>query len=167
MHARGGRKDMDRKTQEQYIHGSTFLLSNRYQIIGDRLLGGEVTMKQWLLLVIVRKIKGEALTINRLADFMGYSRQNATKLLLLLEKKGFVRLVQSNTDRRAKNVELTEKTFSFFSEMNDAGDRLLDMTFAGISDEEVEATLKVIMKLMDNAAAMMEGKYDNETNSDI
>ncbi len=167
MHTRRERKDMDRKTQEQYIHGSTFLLSNRYQIIGDRKLGGEVTMKQWILLIIASKIQGEGLSINRLADFMGYSRQNATKMLLLLEKKGYVRLLPSKLDRRAKNVELTEKTYEYFRENNDIGNRLLDKTFAGITDKEVEAAFGVVSRLLENTESIMEELEHEKGNSDI
>ncbi len=158
---------MDRKTQEQYIHGSTLLLSNRYQIIGDRLLGGDVTMKQWILLIIASKIQGEGLSINRLADFMGYSRQNATKMLLLLEKKGYVRLLPSKLDRRAKNVELTEKTYEYFRENNDIGNRLLDKTFAGITDKEVEAAFGVVSRLLENTESIMEELEHEKGNSDI
>ena len=51
----------------------------------------------------------ESPTINELSDIMASSHQNVKQILLKLEKKGFVRMIADEQDKRKQRVILTKK----------------------------------------------------------
>lgn len=148
---------MERKEKEQYIFGTIFLFANQLQAIADR-SGGEITLKQWFLLIVISKMDNKSPTINMIADFMGYSRQNAKKILLLLEKKGFVEIQKSCTDHRALSVSLTEKCMTYFSFSEKAGNQFLDTVFHGIDNNKLDGVFEVFQILFDNINKMNNSK---------
>ncbi|OEF97099.1 MarR family winged helix-turn-helix transcriptional regulator [Desulfuribacillus alkaliarsenatis] len=127
---------MDKKDKEQYIFGMIFLFANQIQAIADR-EGGDITLKQWFLLMVIYNMESKSPTINLVADFMGYSRQNAKKMLVILERKGYVKMYPSHTDARAMNVVLTQKSLDYFAETEEFGNKLLKEIFRGIDQEQI------------------------------
>ena len=141
-----------------------FLFANKLQVLGDR-SSGEITMKQWLLLIMVKNLRErdivvgnepEEITINKLADFMGYSRQNAKKTLALLEQKGYVRTEPCQTDKRSKVITLTPKSYQYFNEYEKMGDDFLDLVYDGMDDEEIMRLYTTFKKIWGNIENMME-----------
>ena len=70
----------------EYLFGSIFLLANRLQTLGNGYLE-EVTLKQWLLLIMIHVMDKEQPSVTEVADFMGSTRQNVRKMLEVLEGK--------------------------------------------------------------------------------
>lgn len=148
---------MIRKEKEQYIFGTLFIFANQLQAIADR-SGGEVTLKQWFLLVVIQKMKSNFPTINMIADFMGYTRQNAKKMLELLEKKGFVKIQKSLIDKRALSVSLTEKCMEYFSLSEIDGNKFLDLVFKEIDNNKLDVVYDVFKILFENINQMNNSK---------
>ena len=148
---------MDRKEREQFIFGMIFYLSNQLQVIADK-DGGELTLKQWFLLIMITKIENKSPTINLIADFMGYTRQNAKKILLLLEEKGFVQINKSINDSRAQNISLTEKSVEYFSNTKDFGNKLLDDLFHGLDNNKINSLFDSFQVLSENINRMKHEK---------
>ena len=71
---------------KEFLFGSIFLLSNKLQALGDGYLK-EITLKQWLLLIMIQTINKEQPSVTEVAAFMGSTRQNVRKMLEALEKK--------------------------------------------------------------------------------
>lgn len=138
---------MIRQEQEAFIFGTIFLLANRLQVWGDRILP-EITTKQLFLLIFISNMEVETPTIKDIASFTGTSRQNTKKLLEQLESKGFVSLHKSPTDARAIIVSFTAKTTQYFKEQDQFSTEQLALLFQGVTEEELECTMNVIHKLL-------------------
>jgi len=139
----------------EYLFGSIFLLANRLQTLGDGYLE-EVTLKQWLLLIMIHVMDREHPSVTEAADFMGSTRQNVRKMLEVLEGKGFVELLANPLDRRTLSVALTPKTEQFFARFQAKGDAFLDQLFAGIPPEELAVTCRTVEALFENMERMGE-----------
>ena len=139
----------------EYLFGSIFLLSNILQALGDGYLE-EITLKQWLLLIMIHVMDKDRPSVTEVADFMGSTRQNVRKMLEVLEGKGFVELSPNPLDRRILSVALTSKTEQFFVRFQSKGDAFLDRLFAGILPEDLEATRRTVEALFENMERMGE-----------
>lgn len=139
----------------EYLFGSIFLLSNKLQALGDGYLE-EITLKQWLLLIMIHVMEKDQPSVTEVADVMGSTRQNARKMLEVLEGKGFVALCANPLDRRTLSVALTPKAEQFFARFQSKGDAFLDRLFDGIPPEDLEATRRTVEALFENMERMGE-----------
>ena len=139
----------------EYLFGSIFLLANRLQTLGDGYLE-EVTLKQWLLLIMIHVMDRDQPSVTEVADFMGSTRQNVRKMLEGLEGKSFVTLSANSLDRRTLSVALTPKTEQLFVRFQAKGDAFLDRLFDGIPPEDLEATRRTVEALFENMERMGE-----------
>ena len=139
----------------EYLFGSIFLLANRLQTLGDGYLE-EVTLKQWLLLIMIHVMDKEQPSVTEVAVFMGGTRQNVRKMLEVLEGKSFVTLSANSLDRRTLSVALTPKTEQLFVRFQAKGDAFLDRLFDGIPPEDLEATRRTVEALFENMERMGE-----------
>ena len=139
----------------EYLFGSIFLLANRLQTLGDGYLE-EVTLKQWLLLIMIHVMDRDQPSVTEVADFMGSTRQNVRKMLEVLEGKSFVTLSANSLDRRTLSVALTPKTEQLFVRFQAKGDAFLDRFFDGIPPEDLEATRRTVEALFENMERMGE-----------
>lgn len=139
----------------EYLFGSVFLLANKLQALGDGYLE-EITLKQWLLLIMIHVMEKDQPSVTEVADVMGSTRQNARKMLEVLEGKGFVALCANPLDRRTLSVALTPKAEQFFAHFQSKGDAFLDRLFDGIPPEDLEATRRTVEALFENMERMGE-----------
>ena len=139
----------------EYLFGSIFLLANRLQTLGDGYLE-EVTLKQWLLLIMIHVMDRDQPSVTEVADFMGGTRQNVRKMLEVLEGKSFVTLSANSLDRRTLSVALTPKTEQLFVRFQAKGDAFLDRLFDGIPPEDLEAARRTVETLFENMERMGE-----------
>lgn len=140
---------MTQRENQQFIFGSVFLLANKLQLIGDKVTQ-ELTLKQWFLLNMMQQMDNKFPNYNDIAKAVGTSRQNISKMISVLYKKGMVELHQSKTDKRAIYVTLTQKCYDYFLSKNNAGNLLLDNLFSGTSPSETEQTAMLLGKILQN-----------------
>ena len=140
---------MSELESKQFIFGCIFLLSNKLQLLGDQVTES-LTLKQWLLLNMIKKMGTPPPNLVDISRVMGTSRQNVSKMLGILEKKGMVALMPSPLDQRAVVVVLTEACEDYFTSKENAGNELLETLFAGFSAEELQAAATVLGKLFQN-----------------
>jgi DNA-binding MarR family transcriptional regulator len=141
---------MTQREKQQFIFGSIFLLANKLQLLGDKVTQ-ELTVKQWFLLNILQQMDNKSPNYNDIAKAFGTSRQNVSKMISVLHKKGMVELHPSETDQRAIYVTLTQRSFDYFSSKENAGNILLDKIFCGASMTEIEQTIILLSKLLRNS----------------
>ena len=139
----------------EYLFGSIFLLSNKVQSLGDGYLE-EITLKQWLLLIMIHVMDKEQPSVTEVADVMGSTRQNVRKMLEVLEGKGFVELSTNPQDRRTLSVALTPRAEHFFTRIQSKGDAFLDRLFVGIPPEDLKVTRRTVEALFENMERMGE-----------
>ena len=109
--------------------GLLFTASNRLETVGDHYLG-ELTAKQWYLLLVLTTFFDRPPTLTQLAGQMGSSRQNVKQLALKLAAKGFVELVDDPRDRRALRVRPTPRLAAYQQRRQAQDAAFIDRLFA-------------------------------------
>lgn len=138
---------------QNYCFVMVLLLANRFQSKLDVYIG-EITLKQWLLLCMLNRIEMQDVSINDLAVVMGCSRQNVKKMVDILVKKEYLKLKESNIDKRAYQVLMTEKARKFFLDFGNQGNEIVQRLFKGISEEELAVMAKVMDQVSNNIEIM-------------
>ena len=81
---------------------------------------------------------------------MGSSHQNVKQILLKLEKKGFVSISMDEQDKRKQRIELTSYCREFCEKNDEMSMTLLTKMFEGVSEEQLQTTIKTIIQIEDN-----------------
>ena len=148
---------MNDKENQQFIFGYLFLLANKLQILGDQLTE-DITLKQWFLLNMIKNMENKTPNFNDIAEVMGTSRQNVSKTISVLQKKGMVKLHPSMKDQRSIYVELTEASYKYFQNKEDIGNLFLDRIFTDIDGKEIETAASVLGRMMKNTENQLRTK---------
>lgn len=127
------------------VFSTLFIAGNRLQTIFDQHIP-EVTLKQFMLLSIVRQSK-EPLTLTKLGNLLGCSRQNIRKLADVLLKKGFINMRQNPSDPRAICISPTEKVTAYFQEDFSKYQEQLKYLFEVYTDREIETLFVLLSRL--------------------
>ena len=136
-----------RTGKENYILGAISLVSNELNGFCGSFLS-DITFKQWFLLMMISKMEKGEKSVNLIADFTGTSRQNVKKMLIPLEKKGYVSVTDSEKDGRALSVELTDKTYKFFFDYDGRIAKATDLLFKSFSDAELDLFVSSFRKII-------------------
>ena len=136
------------------INASYFLIGllsafeNRFQAMADKSMK-EISWKQFFAIICLGMCK-EKPTLKELADIMGSSHQNVKQILLKLEKKGFIRFVEDEKDKRKQRIEVTEYCQEFCQKNNEESIRIMTGMFNGIPEEYIKITIQTIMQMEEN-----------------
>ncbi len=136
---------------QAFLLGLLSAFDNRFQAAADAFFK-EITWKQFFAIICINLCK-EAPTINELSDVMGSSHQNVKQILLKLEKKGFVRTVVDEKDKRKQRIIVTDEARRFLEENDNNGQQsqyIIGQIFNGISDKNLQTTIQTIMKMERN-----------------
>lgn len=143
---------MNELEQKAYIFGTIFTLSNRLQALGDE-FDENITTKQWLFILGVSRFE-EPPTISEVANFIGYSRQNAKRIAAALQKTGYVKISKDKNDARALRIELSSKCIEYFENRDKREIEFLEKIFTGFDAELTHSVYKGLIKLEKNIKAM-------------
>lgn len=88
--------------------------------------------------------------VKELAEIMGSSHQNVKQILLKLEKKGFVSISIDKNDKRKQRIHLTDYCRDFCEKNDEMTMGIMEKMFAGISEEQLQATIRTIVHIEDN-----------------
>ena len=136
---------------QAFLLGLLSAFDNRFQAAADAFFK-EITWKQFFAIICIN-LCTEAPTINELSDVMGSSHQNVKQILLKLEKKGFVRTVADEKDKRKQRIIVTDEARRFLEENDNNGQQsqyIIGQIFNGISDKNLQTTIQTIMKMERN-----------------
>lgn len=147
--------------EKAYIFGSIFTLSNKLQILGDK-LDEQLTVKQWLLLAGILKCGNDAPAIGKVAGLIGSSRQNVKKMALILEKAGFVSLHRDKTDARMLRISLSERCREHLKQREDKERSFIETLFSGFETQELLDFSRAIAKLEKNVREMEQNYEETE-----
>lgn len=148
--------------EKAHIFGTIFVLSNKLQLLGDK-MDRRLTVKQWLLLAGIFKSENPAPTIGEVAARIGSSRQNVKKMALILEKAGFVTLRKDPVDARMLRISPTQACVEHLRTREEKELRFLETLFEGFGPDELPAFCRALTKLKDNVQEMeKQDDYDEE-----
>lgn len=140
------------------IESSYFLLGllsafdNRFQAVADKTMV-EISWKQFFAIICINLCK-EKPTLKELAEIMGSSHQNVKQILLKLEKKGFVKIVIDEKDKRKQRIELTEYCMEFCQKNDEMSSQTMKKMFEGISEQQLQVTIQTIIQIEDNLKSL-------------
>ena len=134
---------------EQYVFGTTSLISNRMAAEIDAQLDG-ITYKQWFFLMMIDRMEGLENSVRDVAQFIGTTRQNARKIIEQLEKKGYAQTSASRLDGRALSVKITRKGKNCLARCAPLVAQATKELFEDISDDELMAFAQTLGKLVAN-----------------
>lgn len=131
-----------------FLLGLLSAFDNRFQALADKFIG-VISWKQFFAIICINMCK-ESPTIKELAEIMGSSHQNVKQILLKLEKKEFVKIVQDSQDKRKQRVILTKQCMQFCADNDAKSAMVMTSMFEGISQEQLQVTIQTIMQMEDN-----------------
>lgn len=137
------------------LFGTLFLLSNQLETVGSSFLG-ELTAKQWFLLVVLGTFFKEPPSIRELSEWMGTSHQNVKQLAVKLEQKGYVTIARDERDNRILRVSATSKADEFEREYHESNERFIGKLYQNVSEMEVAAAFSTLARLSGNLEEISE-----------
>ena len=147
------------KTPEnkQYVmFGGAFVLANKLQLVADKKVSG-LSTKQWFLLRNLKDLPADPPpTITMLAKETDTTRQNVSKMLEVLQRRGYVELSSSPEDRRSQSVVLTDLGDRTLRQVAEEAAPFFKELFSGIDAKECEISAGVILKMIENLQNMQE-----------
>ena len=135
-------------TAPHFLLGLLSAFDNRYQAKADNFFE-EISWKQFFAIISIGLCR-ESPTIKELAEIMGSSHQNVKQILNKLEKKGYIRIVSDEKDKRKQRILLTEKTVSFEEEHAVGSQMIINKIFENIDADDIKITINTIMKMEEN-----------------
>lgn len=78
------------------------------------------------------------------------TRSTASKVLILMEKKGLIKRCSVPHDARLKKLTLTEKAWEISGQMIEDADRFEKTLTKGFTQEELEALFRYIQRMKNN-----------------
>jgi DNA-binding MarR family transcriptional regulator len=131
-----------------YLIGKTFrvLQCAMQKLINEK--GYNITVDQWVILVFLSHKDGQMQVL--LSRIVGKDKTSITRIIDDLEKKNYVRRVPNKSDRREKDIFLTNTGRKFIMEKMKFFQEQQKVILDNISSEDYEIFKKVIKKVMEN-----------------
>ncbi|MDY6841091.1 MAG: MarR family transcriptional regulator [Pseudomonadota bacterium] len=120
------------------------------KLLDERLKDLGVTQARWNTMVYLKK-GGEGLTQRELASLMAIENPTLVRLLDSLEQQGLIERRPCPNDRRARRLHLTNTGRAFMDDLSQRAEVLREEMLEGISDKEIDCTIKVFHKILENA----------------
>ncbi len=118
----------------------------------NRLRSLGITSSQCEVLDFLFTSSKEEVTQRDIEKGLNLKNPTVTGLLKRLDEKGFILSVPSNSDKRCKNIYLTEKAYDIQKRMEVDRKKLDKMLTLGMNKKEVEALEKMLNKVLYNIA---------------
>jgi MarR family transcriptional regulator for hemolysin len=146
---------MDPQTARDQFPFANARVARRWRkLLDERLKDLNVTQARWSTMVYLQR-GGEGLTQRELAHLMAIENPTLVRLLDSLEEHGLIERRPCKRDRRARRLYLTNAGERFMSDLAERGNVLRDEMLRGIGDKELEVTLRVFERIMENADALI------------
>ncbi len=128
------------------------LTASVYRATGQKTLKehgcNDITREQLGILLLL-SIQGE-LYQTQIANILGKDRPNITRMIDVLETKGFIKREKDLSNRRILIVRLTEKGSQLAESFKPLIERMNATQYKGMSDEEILILVKLLRKVRKN-----------------
>lgn len=115
--------------------------------------GFDFSAEQWG--VLFRLYESEGSHQSELGARTGKDRHNITRILNLMEKKGYIRRISDEHDKRRYNVFLTEKSREIEDKLTSTVIDFLEKAFSGLTQKEIIGMQKVHVHIIKNIEALL------------
>lgn len=110
--------------------------------------------------------EGRDVLQRELEDEFGITRSTASKVLILLEKKGLIARVGVSHDARLKKITLTDRSREIGSRMSEDAERLEAQLTRGFSPKELETLYSYLERLQKNIDSAEENEPGTRNGDD-
>ena len=142
------RLDFDGIPSNYYLLGLLSAFENRFQAMADNVIK-EISWKQFFAVICINMCKDPP-TLKELSDILGSSHQNVKQILIKLKNKGFIEFKTDVEDKRKQRIVLTKRCMNFCEKNNDVSIQIMAKMFEGISEKDLQTTIKTITKIEKN-----------------
>lgn len=116
-----------------------------------------ITRSQWSVLAALSRNGTEGMMQVDLARQLDVGKVTVGGLLNRLEATGLISRVPDDTDKRARQVSITDKGYDLIHQMETIGTANNDTTVAGVSAEDMRITVETLAKVKANIRAQLNG----------
>lgn len=148
--------DYDSMDERIVIFGNLFRVANRLQLTMDQQMP-EISAKQWFVLTMLSFFDKPPSLIG-LASVCDSSYQNIKQIVLKLQDKGFVRLIDDAKDKRAKCVIMTDKFKEWSVETQKQSELFVDMLFEALSPTQIKGLKTSLLAIYERLGEMKDEK---------
>ncbi|MDQ8951772.1 MarR family transcriptional regulator [Acinetobacter rudis] len=135
------------------VHNRLFFRLFQAGIILDRQSSKEmgVSTAHWSVLgALSREVVEQGMSFSDLTHYLGFSRQNLDGILKRLERDQYVKRTSDEQDRRIKIVQLTEKGWEYWFDLQEKTYEFYRQALAGLSLDDKIAFLHLMNKINQN-----------------
>ncbi len=147
----------------QQTFATLFAVSNKLQITGDEYLRSLTSRQLMTMIAIIHLPKSEA-SITAIAKKISTTKQNAKQIIAVIERKGYVFTKQSEIDKRAYNIEITQSGHEVLKNSYARGMTFFEEVFKGFTLDEMEIFWGYLKRLYRFDGEVMDGFEDIATN---
>lgn len=109
-----------------------------------------MTRSQWIAMYYI--YTGESISQRELADKMSIKEPSVVRLIQKLESEGFLNRSGLHTDKRVKQLELSERGVQVYLDLLPIAEKFKDETIASISENDLQTFKKVLSIMVANAS---------------
>ncbi|MFD3450323.1 MarR family winged helix-turn-helix transcriptional regulator [Microbacteriaceae bacterium 4G12] len=149
----------------QQTYATLFSLGNKIQVKSDKFLEN-LTSRQYMVMLAIAHLPEDQTTFNNIARKLGTTKQNTKQLVTAMEKKGYVRIEPSQSDKRAVNIKITESGKQIALEAAEKGIYFMADLFKDFSTTELETIWSLLQKLYRFDGEEQDG-FEEEANLEI
>lgn len=150
-------KENDWQKEMGEIFGLAFLLERKLEYTFDKVLAPHnLTIKQWLVLVVIEKMHAEKPSIQEVARQLNTSHQNIKAIALNLEKRGFVTLETDPRDKRVTRLATTPQCKEFWHKRASKHKVLIAELFTHLTSHETVILHQLLDKLIQGVDELSE-----------
>ncbi|RFU67524.1 MarR family transcriptional regulator [Peribacillus saganii] len=117
--------------------------------IKNKLAPFNLAPEQNLILMLLWELDG--LSQNDIAEKLDKDKTNIARMVLNLERKGFIKRTVSQHDRRSLKVNLTEKGRALGNKIIPITEEFNHLVTHGITEEELKELSRILKKMRENA----------------
>jgi len=128
------------------------LTASAYRTAGQKTLkevGCEDITREQLGIILILSLS-DGLYQTQIANILGKDRPNITRMIDVLESKGFIRREKDNTNRRILKVFLTDKGQKYVDLAKPIKDRMNKTQYKGMTDAEILTLVELLRKVRQN-----------------
>ncbi|MEX3910553.1 MarR family winged helix-turn-helix transcriptional regulator [Bacillus paralicheniformis] len=130
----------------QQSYATLFSVVNKVQTRGDEYME-ILTSRQHMALIAIAHLPTETATLTNISKKLGTTKQTANKLMTGLIKKGYVKSVPNQKDKRSINIEMTAEGKKVLVDCSERSVYFLADLFHRFTAEEVATFWRLLQKL--------------------
>jgi DNA-binding MarR family transcriptional regulator len=125
-----------------------FMIEQRWRYFIDKEMGPDnITMNQWLMLVVINAGFRSPPSIQEVADAMSTTHQNVKQIAAGLERRGFMTLERDPGNKRIIRLKVTDRCLALFKSREESDVKAIYSMFDNLADDEMKALFNIIAKM--------------------